>query len=39
VTKLLQQPHVTDVNIEIMEDDGTDDWISGKGSSVNIVHK
>ena len=32
---LLKQPHVTDVNVEIMEDDGMDDWISGNGSSVN----
>lgn len=32
---LLQQPHVTDVNIEIMEDDGLDDWVSGNGSSIN----
>lgn len=32
---LMKQPHVTDVNIEIMEDDGMDDWVSGNGSSVN----
>ncbi|WP_414043203.1 cation diffusion facilitator family transporter [Macrococcus sp. EM39E] len=39
ITKLLQEPHVTDVNIEIMEDDGTDDWISGNGSSINKVYE
>ncbi|UTG99018.1 cation diffusion facilitator family transporter [Macrococcoides canis] len=32
---LMKQPHVTDVNIEIMEDDGMDDWVSGNGSSIN----
>lgn len=35
IVRLLQEPHVTDVNIEIMEDDGSDDWVSGNGSSIN----
>ncbi|MCU7558516.1 cation diffusion facilitator family transporter [Macrococcus capreoli] len=39
VTRLLQEPHVTDVNIEIMEDDGNDDWVSGNGSSINKVYE
>lgn len=37
ITRLLQEPHVKDVNIEIMEDDGKDDWVSGNGSSINKI--
>ncbi|KAA1040276.1 cation diffusion facilitator family transporter [Macrococcus equipercicus] len=32
--RLLQQPHVVDVNIEFMEEDAQQDWINGKGSSI-----
>ena len=37
-TRLLQVSHVTDVNIEIMEDDGLADWVGGNHSSVNKNH-
>ena len=33
-TRLLQEPHVVDVNIEFMEEDTTQDWVDGKGSSI-----
>lgn len=32
--RLLEEPHVTDVNIEFMEDDQVQDWVDGKGSST-----
>ena len=39
IIKLLELPHVEDVNLEFIEADETQDWVGETGPSVNINYK